>query len=275
MIFKKEELNKCLTEYLQKGLILALSGGVDSALLLAVVARFPIEQRQRFLAITFETILYPEDEIKTAKSLCQSYLIEHCLVKPEDEIPVAIKHNPKDRCYRCKKNLFQQVLILAQNRGYSYIMDGTNADDLKSYRPGRQALMELGIKSPLADCGFTKTEIRTYAAELGLALADKPSGSCYATRLPYGAELNKDLISKIAELEEFLRGFGLSQVRVRYHQPIVRIELMPAEFPLFLKRREQALQKAEELGFAYLTLDMAGFRSGSMDIDLLAPYLYL
>lgn len=268
---KKEMLNEVLAAYLQDGLMLALSGGVDSALLLGVIAQFPAEQRQKFLAITFETVLYPEDEMQTAKHLCQNYQIEHRLVHPPIEIPDVIKYNPKERCYLCKKNLFHQVLEMAKQEGYGYIIDGTNADDLKVYRPGKKALEELGVQSPLADCGFTKAEVRKYAAELGLSVAEKPSGSCYATRFPYGAELKIQTIRKLAELEEYFREFGVSQIRVRYHSPILRVELMPEEFSLFLEKREEAVRKASELGFPYLTLDVAGFRSGSMDIEPLAP----
>ncbi len=268
---KKEKLKTALTAYLKEGLILALSGGVDSALLLACIGGLPERDRERFLAVTFQTVLYPAEETETASRLCAMYGLRHRLVRPGVQIPDSIRHNPQDRCYLCKKNLFQQVLELAQAENYGHIIDGTNADDLKVYRPGKKALEELGVKSPLAECGLTKAEIRAYAKELGLFLADKPSGSCYATRFPYGDFLDEAVIARLAELEEFLRGFGLSQIRVRFHQPILRVELLPEEFACFLARREEALTKAEELGFAYLTLDVAGFRSGSMDIELLKP----
>ncbi len=266
---KKQNLNKTLTAYLKEGLILTLSGGVDSALLLAVTAKLPEKMRERFLAVTFETILYPAEEIETARGLCEAYGIRQLLVKPEIQIPEMIRNNPKDRCYLCKKNLFQQVLALAEAEGCVHIIDGTNADDLRVYRPGKKALEELGVKSPLADCGFSKAEIRAYAGELGLFLADKPSGSCYATRFPYGELLDEGIIRRLAELEEYFRSFGLSQIRVRFHRPILRVELIPEEFSAFLARRQEAMRKAEELGFAYLTLDVAGFRSGSMDIEIL------
>ena len=202
---KRIQLQEMLKAYLNRGLILALSGGVDGALLLGVIAQFPEEERRAFLAITFETVLYPEDEMQTAKELCSQYQIRHQLVHPQVEIPDAIKYNPKDRCYLCKKNLFHQVLEMAKSEGYTYIIDGTNADDLKAYRPGKKALEELGVKSPLADCGLTKAGIRKYASELGISVAEKPSGSCYATRFPYGAELNTDLIVKLAKLENEFR----------------------------------------------------------------------
>ena len=268
---KKEKLNAVLTAYLKEGLILALSGGVDSALLLACVGRLPEESRERFLAVTFQTILYPAEEIAIAERLCATYRLRHRLVQPKEQIPDSIRHNPEDRCYLCKKNLFQQVLHMAETENYGHIIDGTNADDLKVYRPGKKALEELGVESPLADCELTKAEIRAYAKELGLFLADKPSGSCYATRFPYGDFLDEAIIRRLAELEEFFRGFGLSQIRVRFHRPILRVELLPEEFSQFLARREEALAKAAELGFVYLTLDVAGFRSGSMDIELLTP----
>lgn len=268
MLAKKQKLQEVLAGYLREGVILALSGGVDSALLLGVIALFPRAKREKFMAITFKTVLYPEDEMEIAKDLCANYQISHRLLQPEIEIPKPIQHNPQDRCYLCKQNLFKQVLEMAKAEGYQYILDGTNADDLKAYRPGKKALDELGVKSPLADCGFTKGEVRSYAAELGLSVADKPSGSCYATRFPYGAELDINIISKLAKLENFFRGFGLSQIRLRYHQPILRLELLAEEFPIFLKNRQVALKEANNQGFTYLTLDMAGFRSGSMDIDL-------
>ena len=179
-----------------------------------------------------------------------------------------IRFNPKNRCYLCKKSLFSGLLDFAGAHDAAIVMEGTNQDDLKQYRPGIQAVKELGVKSPLMEAGFTKAEIRAYARELGISVAERPSSPCLATRLPYGTEIDMALLKRIGEGEEALRNLGLKNVRIRVHGEIARLEVDTASFPMILERREEVLTILKKVGVPYLTLDLEGFRSGSMDIHV-------
>ena len=179
-----------------------------------------------------------------------------------------IRFNPVNRCYLCKKALFQRLKEFADSKGISLILEGTNEDDLHVYRPGLQAVRELGIISPLADAGFTKKEVRQLAAELGVSVADRPSTPCLATRLPYGAEIKAEVLEQIEKGEEFLKKEGFFQVRLRLHGEIARIEIPQKDFSEFLDKRERIAEQLKKLGFSYITLDIQGFRSGSMDENI-------
>ena len=179
-----------------------------------------------------------------------------------------IKNNPADRCYRCKKELYRRMLQFAEEKGISRLLEGSNEDDLHVYRPGLRAIGELGVRSPLAEMGLTKEEVRFLAKDYGIPVADRPSSPCLATRLPYGTEIDLELLRRIDEAEEFLRKLSFYNVRVRVHRDIARLEIDTEEFPQLLKERERIIRKLKELGFPYVTLDLEGFRSGSMDIHI-------
>ena len=173
-----------------------------------------------------------------------------------------------DRCYLCKKCLFRKLIAKAEELGARTVLDGTNADDLTVYRPGIRALRELGVISPLAELGITKAEVRQIAAEYGLSVSGRPSTPCMATRFPYGTELDYDMIRRVEEGEAWLRAQGFYNVRLRVHGGIARIEVDPESMTELVKIREELLKKMSGYGFDYVTLDLAGFRSGSMDIHI-------
>lgn len=247
---------------------LAFSGGIDSAFLLKLLCDAARDHGTRIHAITFDTVLHPRQDAAIARELAEAFGAVHQVIFVDELQSAGILNNPKKRCYLCKKCLFEQLLHYAGEQNIHTILEGTNADDLNTYRPGIQAVRELGIKSPLAEFGFSKAQIRRLSAELSISVANRPSTPCMATRIPYGHTLSLPLLKKIEEAEEFLKRFDLYNVRVRVHEPIVRLETDPDSFPVVLENRETIQNFFHGLGFPYITLDLDGFRSGSMDLEL-------
>lgn len=244
------------------GACIAFSGGVDSAVVLALA----LKQNIRVLAVTFHTFLHPHGDLDEAKELAQELGAEHVTIQINEMDNPNVLNNPPDRCYHCKHMLFETLCNLAAERGLDCVMDGTNADDLKQYRPGLRALKQLGVKSPLAACGVDKKTVRAIAQELGLCVASKPSAPCLATRLPYGHRLEIDLMRRIDQAEQYLKSLGFSPVRLRCHHDIARIEIPPTQFPLAVAHAHEMTEALKGYGFLYITLDLEGFRTGSMDI---------
>lgn len=272
---KKARLKKQIRTYADEGCIVAFSGGVDSSLLLKLVCGSAKESgrpaQSRIYAVTMQTRLHPVCEMEHAGKVAEEIGASHMVI-PVDELEEAgISQNPVDRCYLCKKHLFTKILETAGQLEIRNILEGTNEDDLHVYRPGLKAIRELGIISPLADAGFTKADVRRLAEEYGLSVSDRPAMPCLATRFPYGTALSYKELQKVERGEEYLKSFGLYNVRLRIHDPIVRIEVEPNEFPLLLPHRQEIILYLKNLGYAYITLDLEGFRSGSMDIDVTVP----
>lgn len=271
MINNRENLT-ILTNHFEKhiheGIAIAFSGGVDSSLLLRIACDVAKKANQEILAVTFETKLHPHGDLEEAKSIAQSFGAVHKTIEVDEFADPEIIYNPIDRCYRCKNLLFQTFINYANSKGYNYLVDGSNYDDLKQYRPGMQALKELKIQSPLLEAKLTKAEVRALAAELGLPTSDKPSAPCLATRLPYGTKFDFEMLELIDIGEKYIRGLGFYNVRLRLHQDIVRIEVDKKDFTRFLEQEDRILIKLKELGFLYITLDLEGFRSGSMDLKI-------
>lgn len=254
------ELGNYLNDLKKQGLCLAFSGGVDSSVLLYMCRKMNI------LAVTFNSDFQTEEEIELTKHLCQKYGVRQIIIeKNVFENPI-IWDNPKDRCYHCKKFLFENAVKIAKDNGFANIIDGTNFDDLNVYRPGRKALKELGIISPFVKFEVTKKEIREFAKECGTEVYNKPSSPCLATRFPYGTKFTKEKLKVVEKGEKYLKKIGFECFRLRLHCDIARIEVLPEKFDDFIKLKDNIILELKKLGIPYITLDLEGFRSGSMDL---------
>jgi len=261
-------LYETFEQHLPEGIAIAFSGGVDSSLLLKAACEVAKTYGKKVLAVTFETKLHPHGDLEEAKALAESFGALHTTIEVNEFADPEILNNPVDRCYRCKNLLFQTLIRYANTEGYHYLADGTNYDDRNAYRPGMKALQELGIHSPLLELKITKAQIRALAASLNIASSDKPSAPCLATRLPYGTHFDYELLARIDQGEKFIRSLGFYNVRLRLHQDILRIEVDTKDFQKMIEQKDSVIQKMKELGFLYITLDLEGFRSGSMDIKI-------
>lgn len=265
---KRKQLEALLQKLTREDVCVAFSGGVDSSLLLVMTWEATQKNNTQVYALTMDTVLHPKADLEIARTvLARTGAMHKILTLNELAVP-EIKNNPADRCYRCKKELYRRMLQFAEEKGISRLLEGSNEDDLHVYRPGLRAIGELGVRSPLAEMGLTKEEVRFLARDYGIPVADRPSSPCLATRLPYGTEIDLELLRRIDEAEEFLRKLSFYNVRVRVHKDIARLEIDTEEFPQLLKERERIIRKLKELGFPYVTLDLEGFRSGSMDIHI-------
>ena len=261
-------LEKLLQEWADEDVIVAFSGGVDSGLLLKAACNAAAGRGTDVHAVTVMTRLHPRSDLAAAKKVSQETGAIHHVLEIDELDEAGISNNPVDRCYRCKKSIFHKITVLAEELGIRRILEGTNEDDLHEYRPGLKALTELGILSPLAQCGITKREVRELAAHYGVSVAERPSSPCLATRFPYGTHITYDRIRMIEEGEALIRTMGFYNVRLRLHGGIARIEVDAEDIPELARRREEATGQLRHLGFSYITVDLEGFRSGSMDEGL-------
>lgn len=264
-----DQLNKLFQTHVDEGIAIAFSGGVDSSLLLKLASDLGKKSNRPILAVTFETQLHPHGDLEEARNLALHLGALHKTIVVDEFSDSEIMNNPVDRCYRCKKLLFQTFIQYANEQGYHYLVDGTNYDDLNAYRPGMKALSELGIHSPLLELQITKQQIRSLSSSLGVASSDKPSAPCLATRLPYGTRFDFNLLHRLDQGEQYLRGLGFYNVRLRLHDDILRIEVDKSSFMNFMEYSEEILSHLKGLDFTYITLDLEGFRSGSMDIKIM------
>lgn len=264
---KYEQLKHDLRERSESGIALAFSGGVDSSLLLAVLKELHDEAPFPLLALTLHSIFQRPEELEEVRKAAGKAGIELKLFGCDPLSIPEVKYNPPDRCFWCKRYLFSEIRDFAAARGIGTVIDGTNADDRKSYRPGLAALEELGILSPLAELGITKAEVRRIAAELHLECAEKPSVPCMATRFEYGSLLTEDLIRKAIDGEDLVRKLvpSVHDVRLRIHAGIARIEVSGKDIAATAARHREIAEGLKQLGFHFVTLDLEGFRSGSMD----------
>jgi len=243
----------------------AYSGGVDSTFLLKV-AKDKLGDKN-VLAVTAISPLYPERELNEAGRVAQEIGVRHLLIESNELEIEGFSKNPTNRCYFCKRELFEKLLNLAKGEGMHFVVEGSTLDDEKDHRPGRRAIQELGIRSPLKEALFTKGEVRELSNALGLDTWDKPSFACLASRFPYGEEITLEELKMIDEAEAFLLGLGFKQIRVRHHGNLARIEIYPEEIERLLDRslREKVVSHLKKIGYHYVTLDLQGFRSGSMN----------
>lgn len=257
---KLERLSKVIRDL--GSVLVCYSGGIDSALVLAVAAR---ELGPRAIGMTAVSPSLPASEREDAARIARALGAEHRLVESNEIARPGYAANGPDRCFHCKSELYEIARDRAAAWGLAAIANGTNTDDFGDYRPGLQAAREAGIKSPLIDAGFGKADVRAVARLLGMPEWDKPAAACLSSRLPYGTRVTEERLAQIGGFEAELKALGLRQVRVRWHENIARIELPLSELPRLLEPelREVALEAGKRHGFAYVTLDLAGYRQGS------------
>ncbi len=244
-------------------LAVAFSGGVDSTFLLKVAHDV---LGRRALAITVAAAVHPRAELDEARQIASEIGARHEIVEVDALAMPAFQHNPPDRCYRCKREVFTRIKETAAVHGIAVVADGTNADDMGDDRPGLRALEELGVVAPLRDAGLTKAEIRELSRDIGLPTWDKPAYACLATRFPHGAEITADALQRVERAEAALQELGFKLSRVRHHGDVARIEVAPADVARIAapETAAEVTAKLRAAGFRYVTLDLEGYRVGSM-----------
>ena len=242
--------------------LVAYSGGVDSAFLAVTAARV---LDSRSLSVTADSASYPERHRDLAIEIARAFNLRHEIIHTDEIGRPDYRANPANRCYYCKHELYTHLSAIARARGFAAIVDGSNADDRGDYRPGRQAAREFGVLSPLDESGLTKADIRSLARRAGMSSWDEPASACLSSRIPYGTPVTIQSLSQIEQAENFLRDAGFTNVRVRHHTNLARIEVDPTDLPRLLQEplHSDLIRHFKSLGYTYVTMDLQGFRSGS------------
>ena len=245
----------------------AFSSGVDSTFLLYVAKQ---TLGDRVIAVTAQSCSFPKRELNEAKAFCAKEGIRHCICESEELKIEGFSQNPKNRCYLCKQELFKKIQKIAESEGIAVIVEGSNLDDNGDYRPGLQAVAELGVQSPLRYAGLTKDDIRTLSKYLGLSTCNKQSFACLSSRFVYGETISEEKLGMVDRAEQMLLDLGFHQVRVRIHGMMARIEVMPEEFEKLIQENVRGLitESFRNYGFTYVTMDLMGYRTGSMNEGL-------
>lgn len=261
----EEKLSK-LKDVVSKleSVVVAFSGGVDSTL----VAKVCYDTlKKNSMAVTARSETYPDFEFKEAQKLAREIGIKHLVIDTSELAIEGFANNPPERCYFCKTELFGKLKDIAKEHGFLNVADGANLDDTQEFRPGLQASKELNVRSPLKEAGLAKKDIREVSKMLKLPNWNKPAYACLSSRFPYGQSITEEKLNMVSEAEKYLRGLGLVQFRVRHHETIARIEVLPEEIHILTNSpaREELAARFKEIGFTYVTLDLEGYRSGSMN----------
>lgn len=259
---KYDDLKTLLKTY--GSVAVAFSSGVDSTFLLYAAKE---ALGDKAIAVTAHSCSFPERELKETKAFCETHNIRQFVFDSEELDIEGFSQNPKNRCYLCKRELFQKIINIAADNGITVIAEGSNLDDNGDYRPGLQAVAELGIKSPLREIGFTKADIRALSRHLGLPTWNKQSFACLASRFVYGETITEEKLGMVDRAEQLLLDLGFHQMRVRIHGTMARIEVMPEEFPKLIEEdiRTRITTTLKSIGFTYITMDLIGYRTGSMN----------
>ncbi|MDQ7798792.1 MAG: ATP-dependent sacrificial sulfur transferase LarE [Candidatus Edwardsbacteria bacterium] len=257
---KEKKLSFLLKGY--GSVLVAYSGGIDSTFLAAMAKKVMGEDH---LAVTAVSAIRSEDEIMTAITIARKFKLNFLAIKTGELKDRIFISNPPDRCYHCKSLLWREMKKIAKTKGISVIIEGSTADDLKEYRPGKAASVKYGIKSPLAEAGLTKAEIRALSKKMGLPNWNASSNSCLATRIPYGRTIKVPELRRIGSSEAFLKKLGFSDLRVRHHGDLARIEIPEVQFNKALKLKNKILESLREAGYKFVTLDLAGYQKGCYD----------
>lgn len=246
--------------------VVAFSGGVDSSL----AARIALEAlgSGRVLCVAARSESNTDEDITLCRAIAQEHGMPLEVLEYSELAIPNYAGNPANRCYFCKSELYGRLEVLARERGAEAILDGSNADDAGDYRPGLRAVREKGVRSPLREAGIGKAEVRELARHFGLPNHDKPSSPCLSSRIPYGEEITREKLDQVAAAEAYLRSLGLREFRCRHHGGVARLEVLPGDFPHVLEHREEILARLRDLGFVWVSLDLAGFRSGSLNAVL-------
>jgi uncharacterized protein len=257
---KYERLKEILAE--MGSVLVAYSGGTDSTLVLKVAHDV---LGDKAIAMTAVSASLPVADRLEAEEIARQIGAKHILVESDETSDPEYLANTPNRCFFCKKETYGKLTTYAEQYGFHVIVDGTNADDSGDYRPGRKAASEFHVRSPLLEAGFTKAEIRQLSKELGLPNWDKPAAACLSSRIPYGTTITLETLSQVERAEALLHGLGLRQLRVRHHGSVARIETEPDDFPRLLEHRNKIVTSLKAVGYTYVSLDLAGFSSGSMN----------
>jgi uncharacterized protein len=243
--------------------LVAFSGGVDSSFLLAVAAT--VLPRNKLLAVTADSPTYPCEELLGAKRIAQSLGVRHKVIKTNEFRDKKFISNPIDRCYFCKRELFAALNKIAKDNKLNFVLDASTISDKVDFRPGSLAKKELKVRSPLQEAGLTKVDIRSLSKKLGLSTWDKPSLACLASRIPYGIKISREILERVHKGEAVLKKEGFAQVRLRHYNGLCRIEVTKKDVPRLLVVRNRIVDRLKKLGYNYVTVDLEGYRSGSMN----------
>jgi pyridinium-3,5-biscarboxylic acid mononucleotide sulfurtransferase len=258
---KLDRLKRIILGY--KSALVAFSGGQDSAFLLKICSL--VLPPEDLLAVTAVSATYPKGELAQAKLLVEQIGARFKVIRTAELHNKKFTDNPVSRCYFCKQELFKKLIAIAKCNKLAFVLEAGSMSDKKDYRPGNIAKRQLKIKSPLVQAGFTKNDIRSLSKKMGLSSWDKPSLACLASRIPYGVKITTGLLKRIDRAESYLRGLGFAQVRLRHHHGICRIEVEPADIRRILGKRRQIVEGLKKLGYNYITVDLQGYRTGSLN----------
>lgn len=246
--------------------VVAFSGGVDSTFLLKVAHEV---LGDNCLAVIGASETMPTADYNNALQQVKKFGANYLVIQTEEMTKEEFVKNPQNRCFHCKNELFSKLLTVAQEKKLDWVLDGSNADDLKDYRPGLQAARALGVRSPLQEANLSKEEIRHFSKEMGLSTWDKPASPCLSSRFPYGEEITREKLERVEKAETFLRELGFRDLRVRYHQDMARLEIPKEDFSKLMGQNTDLIVNGiKDLGFTYVTLDLEGFRSGSLNTGI-------